>query len=178
VSPADCSSQARAISSSAALLEASEFGAGGALAEGVIEVGAAAGEIAGGGEPDQQGLDDGVGLREATLAVEPRGQRPRVGLEDGDAAGPQRAHVGDHRGVLPHAAVHGGRHQHGAARREEERAEKVVGEPARRLGERVGGGRRDHEGIGALGQRDAQPARVAAERLRGPVLEQVLAIEV
>src|SRR5207245_763289 len=56
-------------------------------------------------------------------------------------------------GVVPHPAVHGRRDQHGPAGGEEDRGQEVVGDALRRLGQEVGGGRRDHDGVRALGQR-------------------------
>src|SRR2546426_146599 len=60
--------------------------------------------------------------------------------------------VGPDGGVVPHPAVHGRRDQHGTAGGEEDRGQEVVGDAVRRLGQEVGGGRRDHDGVRALGQ--------------------------
>ena len=107
-----------------------------------------------GAEEPQERLDDRVHLGQPALAREPRRERARVRLDHGDAALAQRAHVGDHRRMLPHAAVHRGRHQHRAARGQQEGAEEIVREPVGRLREDVRRGGRDEHGVGALGERD------------------------
>ncbi len=62
------------------------------------------------------------------LPASPDASAPASGSMHGDAALAERAHVRHHRRMVPHAAVHGGGHQHGTARGEEERGEEIVGD--------------------------------------------------
>ena len=66
-----------------------------------------------------------------------------------DAALPQRRRVRLGRRVGPHAWIHRGRDEHGAAVGERSLGEHVVGEPIGELGHRVRRQRGDHEQVGA-----------------------------
>ena len=57
------------------------------------------------------------------------------------------------RRVVPHPAVHRGRHDHRTACGEQERREEVVGDAVRRLRQNVGGGGRHHDGRRTLRER-------------------------
>ena len=108
-----------------------------------------------------QHLEDGVDLRQAALAGEPGGERSALRLDHGHAPPPQERDVGGDGRMVPHAAVHGGRHQHRASRGQQHGGEGVVGEAVRGLGDDVRGGRHDQDGGGALGERDVLDRLVA-----------------
>ena len=106
---------------------------------------------------------DRRGLAHAAHAPLALGERALLGADQDGAALGERRHVGARRGVLPHADVHGRRHDERAGCGERALRHDVVGEPVRELRERVRGARRDaHE------RRDARGVemRVAAVERR------------
>ena len=88
-----------------------------------------------------------------------------------DAALTQDAHVLLRGRAVPHARVHSRRHNERARMRQRALGDEVVGDPARQLRERVGGGRCDHVEIGALevrvGALLTRAPRKSVQRLRG-----------
>ena len=122
---------------------------------------ALAGQVAAGREQALDLFDDRLDLRQAALAALPGGERARFGLEDRHAPLAQRGDIGGDGDVVPHAAVHGGGHEDGAPRGQQERGEEVVGDAVGGLGEDIGRGRRHHEGVRPLGQRHVFDGLVA-----------------
>ena len=98
--------------------------------------------------------DDLHRLAHATGAGFAFGQRAVVGADHRHAALAQRGDVGLRGRVQPHAVVHRRRHRDRCGRRQAQRADQVVGEAVRELGQRVGGGRRDHDAVGPARQFD------------------------
>jgi hypothetical protein len=119
---------------------------------------------------EQSGFDrrhDRLLVRQAALPDFARGQRAFDRLEDGHAARPQLPDVILHRRVVPHAAVHGRRHDQRAARRQGHRAQQVVAEPERQPGQRVGRGGRDDEQIGLFRQGQVKHLLMRGEQVGG-----------
>ena len=149
---------------------------------------ALAGQIALRGQGALDGLDEGGHLGQSAASGEARGERAGLGLEHGDPALAQRLDIGLHGRVVPHAAVHGRRHQHRASRGEEEGGQEVVGDAVGGLGQEIGRGRRHHEGIRPLGEshvldglltlriEEAREDRPARERAEGEGAHEMLGV--
>ena len=80
--------------------------------------------------------------------------RADVGRHHDDAVGFELGDVAAHGGVLPHAHIHGGNHQHRLVGGEQGGGGKVVGKAVGGLGHEVGGGGADDDKIGRARQLD------------------------
>ena len=73
-----------------------------------------------------------------------------------DAVGPDLRHVALRGRVAPHLPVHRRRNQQRRFARQAQRRQQVVGQAVGQLGDEVGGGRRDHDGVDAARQLDVR----------------------
>jgi hypothetical protein len=92
----------------------------------------------------------------------------RTGSIGSAAALRERVQIRLGRRVPVHVHVHGGRNGQGRARGEQHRREQVVGEPGRQLCQQVGGGGRDQDHLGPVGELDVGDLglRAGREQLR------------
>jgi hypothetical protein len=65
--------------------------------------------------------------------------------------------------MLPHARVHGRRHQHRLVGGHQHCGRQIIGMTTGHLGEQVGGGRRDHDQIGFARQADVADLALVVE---------------
>ena len=99
-------------------------------------------------------LGDGFDAGEPPRAGHAASEIAFVGRDDVHAARAQHLDIFLRGRVLPHVDVHCRSDDHGGGGGEIERGEEIVGDAARQLGQHVRGGRRDHQGIDALGDGD------------------------
>ena len=104
----------------------------------------------------------GIGQPAATVLAA-RGEEALVGLDHLHPALAQRRQVGLGRGVGVHAVVHRRGDQSRRRAGEEGRGQHRVGEAAGQLGDRVGRGRGDQEGVAARGQLEVADRVVALD---------------
>ena len=82
--------------------------------------------------------------------------------DDPQAAAAQRGHVGLGCRVRPHQAIHRRRHEDRSVGGQHQRGQQIVGKAMRDLGQRIGSGRRDDDGV-----RPARQLDVAHRRFSG-----------
>ena len=120
---------------------------------------AATGEVLFFAEDFFDGAQDGLRFLHAAHVLVAAGEMPAGGAAEAHAPGAQAFGVFLRGGVFPHGGVHRRRQQHRAAHGQIRGAEKIVGDAAGELGQRVGRGGRDHET-----GRPTWPARCARSR--------------
>ena len=95
-----------------------------------------------------------LGLAHAARAGIAASQEAALRADEADAALTQQLHVFPGSGVLPHASIHGGGHQHRRFRRQHSGGQHIVGDAVGHLRQDVGGGRGDHKHVRPLRQGD------------------------
>ena len=116
--------------------------------------------------------NDVVQFRQSPGPDRAAGEFSHSRLHDPSAARPEGGQVLAGRGMLPHVRVHGRRQHERTAKGKMGRAEEIVGEPQRELGQHVRGGGRDKQDVSALS--DIDVGNGAVQRLVGrTVVEQV-----
>ena len=117
------------------------------------------------------GLDGGQQVRRLGQAPDaplvPGAQRAGAGVDDDHAALAQEREVGLRGRVLVHVVVHRRRDEDGAGGGQRGRGQQVVGQAVGQLGDRVGGRRRDQEGVGVADQLEVAERVVLRRRLIG-----------
>ena len=117
---------------------------------------AAAGEVLFFAEDFFDGAQDGLRLFHAAHVLVAAGEVPAGGAAEAHAPGEQAFGVFLRGGVFPHGGVHRRRQQHRAAHGQKRGAEKIVGDAAGELGQRVGRWRARPRTGRPLGQRDVR----------------------
>ena len=126
-----------------------------------------AGEIVATAEGVEHGVGDGFGFGHAAGADHAAGELAGAGLDDAHAALAQDFKVGLGGRMIPHVHVHGGSDEDGRGGGEVHGGEEIVGDAVGELGEDVGGGGSDDEGVGPLRFADVLDGRSRTRRFGG-----------
>ncbi len=111
------------------------------------------------------GGGDGFGIGEPSRADHPASQVAALRLHNHVSALAQRRNIGLRGGVRPHVGVHGGRNHHRSGECQVEGGDEVVGQAVGHLGDQIRGGRRDHQQIVFLGDRDVFDGALDGEQV-------------
>lgn len=99
-------------------------------------------------------LDDFVHVPEPPESFVAAGENSFFGADESDAAGFEFCDVFLRGGMMPHFPVHGGRDDERRGRSEHDFGKRAVSETVREFGDNVGGGGRDEDEIGVVGELD------------------------
>ncbi len=113
-------------------------------------------------------LRNALGRSEAAGAGHAAGQVTLVGIDHPHAAVPQRLQVLLSGRVLPHVDVHGRRDDEWSLGGQAKRSEEIVSDAVSHLGQHVGRGGGDHEGVDRLCHRDVLDGALDDWRNPGP----------
>ena len=111
-------------------------------------------KIAPGTQRRAHGGDDVVQLGQSAGSDRATGEFSHCRLHDAGAARPEGGQVLAGRGMFPHVRIHGRRQHERTAKGKMGRAEEIIGEAQRELGQHVRGGGRDQQDVSALSDID------------------------